>query len=83
MKRKSTSPKLKHDAKILGKMRFPDLPTEDEWTAIGPKLEPYDESKVEIYEDEKIKRIYFKGGIDPQILIDKIKEIDSGKARNL
>ncbi|MFA5855522.1 MAG: hypothetical protein WC846_04595 [Candidatus Gracilibacteria bacterium] len=75
MGKKSTLSKLKHDAKILSKMHFRDLPTEDEWLAISPKLEPYDDS-IELYEDGKVMGIYFPNGIDPQILIDKINEID-------
>jgi hypothetical protein len=33
---------LADDAKALSKMKFDDLPTEDEWLAIQSPLEPYD-----------------------------------------
>jgi len=33
---------LEADAKALSKMKFDDLPTEDEWLLIQSPLEPYD-----------------------------------------
>jgi hypothetical protein len=61
--------KLKHDTKILGAMHFDDLPTEDEWLMVGPKIEDYD--------DGEHVGLIFPNGIDPQILIDKIKEMEN------
>lgn len=33
---------LTEEAKILGKMKFDDLPTEQEWLTLAPALEPYE-----------------------------------------
>lgn len=34
--------RLIFEAKELSKMKFDDLPTEDEWLMLAPELEPYD-----------------------------------------
>ncbi len=34
--------RLIYEAKELSKMKFDDLPTEDEWLMMGPSLEPYE-----------------------------------------
>ncbi len=36
--------KLDHDSKILGKMVFEDLPSENEWLMLGSQLEPYEKN---------------------------------------